>query len=70
MRAVVCKAYGPPENLVVEDIPEPTPKPGEVLVGQPVSLPVLARWRLGLLLAGWLAWSAGLVALCAWWWRP
>lgn len=32
MRAVVCKEYGPPENLVVEDIDEPTPGPGQVLV--------------------------------------
>ncbi|MBN8487119.1 MAG: hypothetical protein J0M20_05215 [Burkholderiales bacterium] len=45
-------------------------EPGEVVVGQPVSLPALARWRMGLLLAAWLAWSAGLVALCAWWWQP
>ena len=32
MRALVCQAYGPIENLKVEDIPTPTPKPGEVLV--------------------------------------
>jgi NADPH:quinone reductase len=32
VRAVVCKEYGPPENLVVEDIDEPTPGPGQVLV--------------------------------------
>jgi NADPH2:quinone reductase len=32
MRAVVCKAFGPPENLVVEDVPDPTPGAGEVLV--------------------------------------
>ncbi len=32
MRAVVCKAYGPPENLVVEEVPEPTPGPGQLLV--------------------------------------
>ena len=32
MRAVVCKEYGPPENLVVEDVDEPTPGPGQVLV--------------------------------------
>jgi NADPH2:quinone reductase len=29
---VVCKAFGPPEDLVVEDVPEPTPGPGQVLV--------------------------------------
>ena len=32
MRAVRCKAYGPPESLVVEDVPSPTAKPGEVVV--------------------------------------
>ncbi|MEZ5236544.1 MAG: alcohol dehydrogenase catalytic domain-containing protein [Acidimicrobiales bacterium] len=32
MRAVVCKAFGPPEDLVVEERPDPTPGPGEVLV--------------------------------------
>ena len=33
MRAVVCKAWGPPEALVVEDVPAPSPDAGEVLVG-------------------------------------
>ena len=32
MRAVLCKAWGGPETLVVEDIAEPEPGPGEVLV--------------------------------------
>ena len=32
MKAVICKAFGPPENLVVEEIGEPTPGPGQVLV--------------------------------------
>jgi len=32
MRAVVCKAFGPPENLVVEEVKDPSPGPGEVLV--------------------------------------
>ena len=32
MRAVVCKEYGPPESLVVEDMPSPVPGPGEVVV--------------------------------------
>lgn len=32
MKAVLCKAYGPPESLVVEDIPSPTPGPGEVVI--------------------------------------
>ena len=32
MRAVLCKQYGPPESLVVEDVPSPTAGPGEVVV--------------------------------------
>jgi NADPH:quinone reductase len=32
MRAVVCRAYGPPEDLLVDDVPDPTPGPGQLLV--------------------------------------
>src|SRR5690606_34654609 len=32
MKAVLCKAWGPPESLVVEDVPPPVAGPGEVLV--------------------------------------
>jgi NADPH2:quinone reductase len=32
VKAVLCKAFGPPESLVVEEIPSPTPGPGEVVV--------------------------------------
>ena len=32
MRALVCKEYGPPEKLVIEDYPDPVPGRGEVLV--------------------------------------
>jgi NADPH2:quinone reductase len=32
MRAVMCRAYGPPEGLVVEDVQSPTPGPGQVVV--------------------------------------
>jgi NADPH:quinone reductase-like Zn-dependent oxidoreductase len=32
MRAAVVREYGPPENLVVEDVPEPEPIPTEVKV--------------------------------------
>jgi NADPH2:quinone reductase len=32
MRAVLCKAYGPPESLVIEDVESPTPGPGEVVI--------------------------------------
>jgi NADPH:quinone reductase len=32
MRAVLCRAYGPPETLSLEELPDPVPGPGEVLV--------------------------------------
>lgn len=32
MRAVLCKSFGPPETLVVEDIPALQPGPGEAVV--------------------------------------
>jgi NADPH2:quinone reductase len=32
MRAVLCKEYGPPENLVLEEVDDPEPGPGEVLI--------------------------------------
>ncbi len=32
MRAVVCKEFGPPESLVVENVADPEPGPGQVVV--------------------------------------
>ncbi len=32
MRAVVCKQFGPPEKLVVEEVEDPKPGPGQVLI--------------------------------------
>ena len=32
MKAVLCKSYGPPENLVLEEIDEPKPAAGQILV--------------------------------------
>jgi NADPH2:quinone reductase len=32
MKAVLCKQYGPPESLVIEEVPSPVPGPGEVVV--------------------------------------
>ena len=32
MKAVLCKQFGPPESLVLEDLPSPKPGPGEVVV--------------------------------------
>ena len=32
MRAVVCRSYGPPEDLVVDDVADPIPAPGQLVV--------------------------------------
>ena len=32
MKAVLCKAYGPPENLVMEEIPDPQPGDDEAVI--------------------------------------
>jgi NADPH:quinone reductase len=32
MKAVVCKQYGPPQSLVIEDLPAPKPGAGEVVI--------------------------------------
>ena len=32
MRAAILHSYGPPENLVVEEVPDPTPKPHQLVV--------------------------------------
>ena len=32
MRAVLCKAYGPPSSLVLEDVPSPEPRPDQAIV--------------------------------------
>jgi NADPH2:quinone reductase len=32
MKAVVCRRHGPPETLVIEELPSPSPGPGEVVV--------------------------------------
>ncbi len=32
MKAVLCKAYGPPESLVIEEVSPPTPGKGQVVV--------------------------------------
>ncbi|WP_343574282.1 NADPH:quinone oxidoreductase family protein [Mycobacterium sp.] len=32
MRAAICRAYGPPEDLVVEQVPDLVPGPGQVVV--------------------------------------
>src|SRR5580765_6591695 len=32
MRALVCHAYGPIDSLKIEDMPEPAPGPGEILL--------------------------------------
>jgi NADPH:quinone reductase len=32
VRAIVCREFGPPEKLVLEDRPEPSPGPGELVI--------------------------------------
>ena len=32
MKAVLCKAYGPPDSLVVDEVPSPAAGPGEVVI--------------------------------------
>ena len=32
MKAVLCKAYGPPDSLVTEDVASPVPGPGEAVI--------------------------------------
>ena len=32
MRAVLCKEYGPPESLAVEELPSPKPGKGQVVL--------------------------------------
>ena len=32
MKAVLCKQYGPPDSLVIEDVPSPKPGEGQVLI--------------------------------------
>ena len=32
MRALMCRSYGPPEDLVLEDVADPVPGPGQVVV--------------------------------------
>lgn len=32
MRAIVCQHYGPPEDLVLQELPDPTPGPGTMVV--------------------------------------
>ena len=32
MKAVLCKQYGPPDSLVIEDLPSPKPGDGQVLI--------------------------------------
>ncbi|HWM16977.1 MAG TPA: NAD(P)-dependent alcohol dehydrogenase, partial [Microbacterium sp.] len=45
MRAVVYDQYGPPDVLRVEDIPVPSPGPGQVLVKLSATSLNLSDWE-------------------------
>ena len=32
MKAVLCKQFGPPDSLAIEELPSPRPGPGEVVI--------------------------------------
>ena len=32
MKAIVCRAYGPPKDLVTADMPEPQAGPGQIVI--------------------------------------
>ena len=32
MKAVVCKEFGPPEKLLIEEVPDPEAGPGQVVI--------------------------------------
>ncbi|HEU4360686.1 MAG TPA: alcohol dehydrogenase catalytic domain-containing protein, partial [Mycobacterium sp.] len=32
MRAIVCRNYGPPEDLALDEVPDPVPGPGQLVV--------------------------------------
>ncbi len=32
MKALLCKEFGPPQTLVIEELPKPSPQSGEVVV--------------------------------------
>jgi NADPH2:quinone reductase len=32
MRAIVCRAYGPPKDLVIDELPDPVPGPGQIAI--------------------------------------
>ncbi len=46
MKAAVVTRYGPPEVVELRELPDPRPRPGEVLVGVHVSTVTAADWRI------------------------
>ena len=50
MKAILCKAWGAPETLVVEELPDISPAPGQVVVdvqAAGVNSRWCARWYMG-----------------------
>ena len=54
MKAILCKSYGPPENLVLEEVQDLNPKEGEVgncfLKEEPKQIQEMGKtiWKLSL----------------------
>ena len=46
MKAATYRRYGPPETVTIEDVPDPTPREGEVLVDVQASTVTTADWRM------------------------
>src|SRR6204780_4601934 len=42
MRALVCRRYGPPEDLELAELPDPVPGPGDILVAARAAAPNFA----------------------------
>ena len=58
MKAVVCRAWGGPEDLTIEDIPAPEPGPGQIRIAVQAASVNFARGESG---AAWRARAAAFI---------